>query len=63
MVIEKYFACDLYSGLSRHRKKIQEYARQRYSWDVVSELTESVYEELLGKPLREKRGSAHFLLS
>jgi glycosyltransferase involved in cell wall biosynthesis len=61
-MIEKYFDCELYSGLSRHRKEIQEYARQRYSWEVVSEVTQSVYEELLAKPSRERGRSAYFML-
>jgi D-inositol-3-phosphate glycosyltransferase len=47
--IEKYFATDLYFRLSSHRQEIREYACGRYSWDVVSELTKNVYEDLLGK--------------
>jgi|SRR5215831_5589048 len=47
--IEKYFATNLYFGLSSHRQEIREYAYRRFSWDVVSELTKNVYEDLLAK--------------
>ena len=46
-VIEQYFASDLYHGLNSRRQEIREYAHQRYSWDVVGELTENVYKKLL----------------
>jgi D-inositol-3-phosphate glycosyltransferase len=46
--IEKYFASDLYHDLDNRRQEIREYARQRYSWDLVGELTKNVYKELLG---------------
>lgn len=46
-VIEKYFASDLYRELSDRRAGIREYARQRYSWDVVGELTVGVYQKLM----------------
>lgn len=45
--IEKYFGSDLYRELSYRRAEIQDYARQRYSWDVVGELTVGVYERLM----------------
>ena len=46
--IEKYFASDLYHDLNNRKQEIREYARQRYSWDIVGELTKNVYKELLG---------------
>lgn len=53
-VIEQYFSSDLYHGLSSHRQEIREYARQRYSWDLVGELTKKIYKELLDKQLSGK---------
>jgi glycosyltransferase involved in cell wall biosynthesis len=47
--IEKYFASDLYHDLNSRRQEIREYARQRYSWDVVGQLTKNVYAKLLGE--------------
>jgi D-inositol-3-phosphate glycosyltransferase len=46
--IEAYFASDLYKGLTERRQVIQEYARERHSWDVVGQRTMSVYAGLLG---------------
>jgi glycosyltransferase involved in cell wall biosynthesis len=46
--IEKYFASDLYSGLKDRRKKIRDYVLERHSWDVVGQMTMSVYGALLG---------------
>jgi len=45
--IGKYFDSQMYRDLDR-RKKIQEFAHARHSWDVVGERTEEVYAELLG---------------
>lgn len=45
-VIEKYFLSDLYKDLNNRRQEIREYARQRYSWDVVGMLTSNVYREV-----------------
>ncbi len=45
--IEVYFASDLYTDLSRRRKKIRDYATERYSWAVVGQMTMSVYGGLL----------------
>lgn len=50
-VIETYFASDLYRNLNSRRPEIQAYARGRHSWDVVGQLTTSVYGELLGNRL------------
>lgn len=45
--IEKYFSSTLFHQLSDRREKIRTYACQRYSWDVVGQLTVNVYEELM----------------
>jgi D-inositol-3-phosphate glycosyltransferase len=48
--IERYFASDLYRDLNSRRQEIRNYARQRHSWDVVSQATVSVYAGLLQRP-------------
>lgn len=48
--IEQYFASDLHADLSNRRKEIREYATHRYSWDVVTQMTMSVYAGLLQIP-------------
>ncbi len=50
-VIERYFASDLYADLDRRRQEIREYATARHSWDLVSQLTMSVYAGLLRNTL------------
>ncbi len=45
--IERYFASDLYADLDNRRQEIRDYATQRHSWDVVSQMTRSVYAGLL----------------
>ncbi|MDH5670160.1 MAG: glycosyltransferase family 4 protein [Nitrospira sp.] len=45
--ITTYFASDLYRCLNERRKNIQEFARRRYSWDVVGGITVSVYRALV----------------
>jgi len=47
--IQAYFCSDLFKNLNGCRNSIQQYARQRYSWNIVGELTKNVYEELLGQ--------------
>ncbi len=47
--IERYFASDLFKTLESRRHGIREYAEQQHSWDVVGELTEQVYSQLLGR--------------
>lgn len=47
--IEKYFQSDLFEELGTRRKEIREYADGRYSWDAVSRVTRTVYQELLGR--------------
>jgi D-inositol-3-phosphate glycosyltransferase len=48
--IEQYFASELYAGLADHRLEIRDYAAQRHSWDIVGEMTTSVYARLLRMP-------------
>jgi D-inositol-3-phosphate glycosyltransferase len=45
--IEAYFRSDLFSALDRQRSEIRAYGSQRYSWDIVSQTTHRVYEQLL----------------
>lgn len=47
--IERYFASELFADLDSRRTKIRNYATERHSWDVVSELTCDVYAALLGR--------------
>lgn len=47
--IEHYFASDLYANLNNRRQEIRDYATERHSWDVVSEVTQDVYGRLLGR--------------
>jgi len=49
-VIEKYFVSDLYADLSSRRQEIRAYAAERHSWDVVGQMTMSVYAGLLRIP-------------
>jgi D-inositol-3-phosphate glycosyltransferase len=46
-VIEEYFASNLYKNLSSHRQEIKDYVNERHSWEVVSQMTKSVYASLL----------------
>ena len=48
--IEQYFASDLYANLNSRRREIRDYATERHSWDVVGEMTMSVYASLLRIP-------------
>jgi D-inositol-3-phosphate glycosyltransferase len=45
--IEQYFESSLFKTLDGRREEIREYASARHSWDVVSEMTVTVYGELL----------------
>lgn len=45
--IERYFASELYVDLDSRRQKIKDYATERHSWDVVGQMTTSVYTDLL----------------
>jgi D-inositol-3-phosphate glycosyltransferase len=52
--IEQYFASDLYTELDSRRREIRDYANERHSWDVVGEMTMSVYAGLLRMSARER---------
>jgi glycosyltransferase involved in cell wall biosynthesis len=42
----RYFSSDLYQRLESCRPQIRDFARQRYSWSIVGEITKSVYDRL-----------------
>jgi len=44
--IERYFASDLYANLASRRVQIRDHANALHSWDVVSQITTSVYAAL-----------------
>jgi D-inositol-3-phosphate glycosyltransferase len=44
--IESYFESDLFKNLAGRRQEIQDYAKERHSWDVVGEKTRDVYAAL-----------------
>ena len=46
----RYFASDLYAHLNSRRGEIRDYATERHSWDVVGQMTMSVYASLLNIP-------------
>jgi len=47
--IEEYFQSEVFKELGIRRKDIREYAHSRYSWDAVSRVTRTVYQEVLGQ--------------
>lgn len=47
--IEAYFRSDLFKTLDQRRAEIRSFARERNSWEVVSDKTCSVYAQLLGQ--------------
>ena len=49
-VVEQYFASDLYRDLSQRRKEIRDYAREKYSWNIVGQSTMKAYADLLHIP-------------
>jgi D-inositol-3-phosphate glycosyltransferase len=55
--VRDYFQSPLYLGLERQRKEIQSYARKKYSWDVVSEITTAMYEQVAGMSVSGRRCS------
>lgn len=62
-VIGLYFSSDLYADLGNRRREISDYAIERHSWDVVGQMTTSVYAGLLQmtsfrKPLDRDASSA-----
>ena len=46
--IQRYFASDLFADLENRRQEIRDYATERNSWDLVSQMTTNVYACLLG---------------
>jgi glycosyltransferase involved in cell wall biosynthesis len=47
--IERYFASDLYRNLDVARDRLREYIFKRHSWDAVSEKTQGIYRQVLGR--------------
>jgi glycosyltransferase involved in cell wall biosynthesis len=47
MTLERYFASDLCRELDSRRQEIRDYATERHSWNVVADMTISVYAGLL----------------
>jgi glycosyltransferase involved in cell wall biosynthesis len=47
--IETYFSSPLYRQLEMCRKDIQAFANDKYSWAKVGEVTQSVYQHLMGQ--------------
>jgi len=45
--ISRYFASDLYQQLEAHRRQIQKFANERYSWTRVGEILDNVYRKML----------------
>jgi glycosyltransferase involved in cell wall biosynthesis len=45
--IEKYFVSDLYAKRPNRRQDIRDFARERYSWSRVAQLTTAVYAQCL----------------
>ncbi len=45
--IVRYFASDLFANLSNWRQEIRNFVIERHSWDVVGQLTISLYANLL----------------
>jgi len=56
--IKEYFRSALYLGLERHRKEIQDYARKRYSWEVVSDITTAIYEQVAHRRVSGRQRSS-----
>jgi glycosyltransferase involved in cell wall biosynthesis len=46
--MERYFASDLFENLGERRAEIQNFARERHSWERVGEITMNAYAGLLG---------------
>jgi glycosyltransferase involved in cell wall biosynthesis len=50
-VVEEYFASELYLNLGEHRPQIQSYTAGKHSWNIVGQITRSVYAGLLREKL------------
>jgi glycosyltransferase involved in cell wall biosynthesis len=44
--VERYFVSDLFVNLSGRRQEIRDYAYERYSWDMVGQMTMHLYASL-----------------
>jgi D-inositol-3-phosphate glycosyltransferase len=44
--VEQYFCSDLFANLGAKRAEIQDFAKKRYSWDIVGQTTLNIYEHL-----------------
>jgi glycosyltransferase involved in cell wall biosynthesis len=53
--LERYFGSDLFANLKDRRKLIKEFVETCHSWGVVSQLTASIYSDLLGANAREPK--------
>ncbi len=47
--VERYFTSTLYRDLDKRRSEICAYATARHSWDVVGQMTMTVYANLMGR--------------
>jgi D-inositol-3-phosphate glycosyltransferase len=54
--VERYFASDLCANLDSRRPEIRNFATERHSWNVVGQLTMSVYANLLRSAPRALAG-------
>jgi D-inositol-3-phosphate glycosyltransferase len=54
--VERYFASDLCANLDSRRQEIRNFATERHSWNVVGQLTMSVYANLLRSAPRALAG-------
>jgi glycosyltransferase involved in cell wall biosynthesis len=49
--ISRYFSSDLYENLDSRKEDIRDFARERYSWAKVGEITQNIYRSLLERPI------------
>jgi glycosyltransferase involved in cell wall biosynthesis len=49
--IEQYFESGLFANLDNYRQEIRNFAAERHSWDVVGQVTMSVYANQLRSAL------------
>jgi glycosyltransferase involved in cell wall biosynthesis len=47
--IRVYFRSDIYRNLDETKRKIRDYANERYSWAIVGEMLDRVYRRMLSK--------------
>jgi D-inositol-3-phosphate glycosyltransferase len=51
--IEQYFASELFADLNSRRQEIRDYATERHSWDLVGQVTMSIYASVLRRNARK----------